>query len=158
VPRVVRRRRIAASASALWSVIADPYHLPRWWPRTQRVENVSDADGKGRRWTQVLETKDGRGIRADYRCVSAANQERYVYEQEVKGTPFEGFLKSARTEIRLEPQDGDTKVTFVSSQRLKGLSRFGSPMMRRATGRTLTAALDGLERASTGAEPEGEPS
>jgi uncharacterized protein YndB with AHSA1/START domain len=159
VPRVVRRRRIAAPASALWSVISDPYHLPRWWPRTQRVENVSGGEAKGRRWTQVLETRDGRGIRADYRCVSAADGERYIFEQDVKGTPFEGFLRSARTEIRLEPQEGETKVTLASNQRLKGLSRFGSPMMRRATGRTLTDALDGLERASTGGgEPQGEPS
>ena len=43
--RVVRRRRIAAPASALWAVITDPYHLPRWWPNTQRVENVSDDRG-----------------------------------------------------------------------------------------------------------------
>jgi uncharacterized protein YndB with AHSA1/START domain len=152
MPRVVRRRRIPAPASALWSVIADPYHLPRWWPRTQRVESVTGGEGKGARWTQVLETRDGRGVRADYRCISAAHSERYVFEQEVEGTPFEGFLRSARTEIRLEPQDGETKVTLSSSQRLKGLSRFGSPMMRRATGRILSDALEGLERASTGGE------
>ena len=146
MPRVVRRRRIAAPAGALWSVISDPYHLPRWWPRTTRVENVTGGEPVGRRWTQVLETRDGRGIRADYRCVSAASEQRYAFEQLLDGTPFEGILRSARTEIKLEPADAETEVTVVSEQRLKGLSRLGSLMMRRATGRTLSEALAGLEQ------------
>ena len=28
---LMRSRRIAAPASALWAVVTDPYHLPRWW-------------------------------------------------------------------------------------------------------------------------------
>ena len=140
-------------------MIADPYHLPRWWPRTRRVENVTaGGDPKGRKWTQVLETREGRGIRADYRCVSAAQNERYVFEQLLEGTPFEGILRSARTEIELSPENGETQVTVASVQRLRGLSRFGSPMMRRATGRTLADALLGLERAATGADPAEAPS
>jgi uncharacterized protein YndB with AHSA1/START domain len=148
--RVVRRRRIAAPASALWGVIADPYHLPRWWPHTQRVENVSEGENAGRSWTQVLETKDGRGVRADYRCVDASEGERYVFEQTLEGTPFERFLKRARTEISLAPQDGETDVTMALDRRLRGLSRLGAPMMRRAIGRTLDEALAGLETAATG--------
>ncbi|HEX6585687.1 MAG TPA: SRPBCC family protein [Solirubrobacterales bacterium] len=148
--RVVRRRRIAAPASALWSVVSDPHHLPRWWPRTRRVENVTGETPGERSWTQVLETKDGRGIRADYRCVAATPSEEYVYEQTVVGTPFERFLRAARTEIRIEPENGDSRVTLVSDQRLRGLSRLGSPMMRRAIGRTLAEALSGLEKATAG--------
>ena len=110
------------------------------------MENVAGRDPEGRRWTQVLETRDGRGIRADYRCVTAARDQRYAFEQLLDGTPFEGILRSARTEIRLEPADAETEVTVVSEQRLKGLSRLGSLMMRRATGRTLNDALVGLER------------
>jgi uncharacterized protein YndB with AHSA1/START domain len=155
MPRVVRRRRIAAPASALWSVISDPYHLPRWWPRTQRVENVAGARPDGRRWTQVLETRDGRGIRADYRCVSATTDEHYVFEQLLEETPFEGILRSARTEIRLRPAGSETEVTLASEQRLRGLSRLGGLMMRRATGRTLSEALAGLERAAGVDEPAG---
>jgi uncharacterized protein YndB with AHSA1/START domain len=153
VPRVVRRRRITAPAAALWSVISDPYHLPRWWPRTTRVENVTGGEPQGRRWTQVLETRDGRGIRADYRCVSSAEEERYIFEQLLEGTPFEGFMRSARVEIRLRPTNAQTEVSIASEQRLKGLSRLGSPMMRRATGRTLSEALAGLERAAGEAGP-----
>jgi uncharacterized protein YndB with AHSA1/START domain len=152
VARVVRRRRIAAPASALWGVIADPYHLPRWWPKTQRVENVSEGDaaGAGASWTQVLETKDGRGVRADYRCVDASEGERYVFEQTLEDTPFERFVRRARTEISLAPDDGETDVTMALDRRLRGLSRLGSPMMRRAIGRTLEEALSGLETAATG--------
>jgi uncharacterized protein YndB with AHSA1/START domain len=148
----VRRRRIAAPASALWSVITDPYHMPRWWPNTQRVENVSEGEPEGRRWTQVLETRDGRGVRADYRCVDAADGERYVFEQTLEGTPFERFVKRARTEIDLEPRDGETEVTMALDRRLRGLSRLGSPMMRRAIRRTLDEALSGLETAATGGQ------
>jgi uncharacterized protein YndB with AHSA1/START domain len=152
VARVVRRRRIAAPASALWDVITDPYHLPRWWPNTHRVENVSEGDPADRSWTQVLETRGGRGVRADFHCIESSEGERYVYEQTVEGTPFERFVRRARTEIDLEPQNGDTQVTMALDRRLRGLSRLGSPMMRRAIGRTLNQALDGLETAATGAE------
>lgn len=96
----------------------------------------------------MLETNDGRGIRADYRSVAAVPSEKFAYEQTVEGTPFERFLRAARTEIRIEAQNGDAKVTLVSDQRLRGLSRLGSPMMRRAVGRTLAEALSGLERAA----------
>jgi uncharacterized protein YndB with AHSA1/START domain len=152
VARVVRRRRIAAPASALWAVITDPYHLPRWWPNTQRVENVSEGEPDERSWTQVLGTRGGRGVRADFRGVEESDGRRYVFEQTVQGTPFERFVRRARTEIELESQNGDTRVTMALDRRLRGLSRLGSPMMRRAIGRTLNEALDGLETIATGAE------
>jgi hypothetical protein len=98
----------------------------------------------------VLATKDGRGVRADYRCVEATPEERYVFEQTVEGTPFERFVKQARTEIELAPRDGETDVTMALDRRLRGLSRLGAPMMRRAIGRTLDEALAGLETAATG--------
>jgi uncharacterized protein YndB with AHSA1/START domain len=147
MPRVSRRRRVDASPGDVWRLVSDPYHLPRWWPRTTRVENVTTGAPKGRKWTQVLETKDGRGVRADYRCVSAAEPERYLFEQLLEGTPFDGILRSAETEIRMKPHGAGTEVTMVSSQKLKGMSRMGGFMMRRATGRTLAEALKGMEHA-----------
>ena len=93
----MRRRRIAAPTNALWDVVSDPYHLPRWWPRTQRIENVTGATPGDRSWTQVLETKDGRGIRADYRSVDAVTGERLAYEQTVEGTPFARMLKASNS-------------------------------------------------------------
>jgi uncharacterized protein YndB with AHSA1/START domain len=153
VARVVRRRRIAAPASALWAVIADPYHMPRWWPNTDRVENVTGLGSppvSEWRWTQVLTTRDGRGVRADYRCAVVTEQERFTFEQEIEDTPFERFVKSVRTDIELQQVNGETDVTIALDRRLRGLSRFGAWMMRRATKRTLDDALNGLEVIATG--------
>jgi hypothetical protein len=96
----------------------------------------------------VLETERGKGVRADYRCTSAADGERYVWEQEIEGTPFERILRFSKLEILLDDAaDGGTSVRLSSSERLKGLSRLGSPMMRSATRRRLDEALEGVERA-----------
>jgi uncharacterized protein YndB with AHSA1/START domain len=150
VPRVTRRRTVAAPVDEVWGLVSDPYSLPRWWPRTARVENVEQR-GSGRRsqWTKVLETAEGRGVRADFRCVSAAEGERYVWEQEIEGTPFEKHLKASRVEIGLAERGGGTEVSLTSEQQLRGMSRLGGTLMRRGQGAILDQALDGVERALT---------
>jgi uncharacterized protein YndB with AHSA1/START domain len=150
VARVTRTRTIAAPVGEVWKLVSDPYNLPRWWPRTGRVENV-DRKGSGRRsqWTKVLETAEGRGVRADFRCLSSAENERYVWEQELEGTPFERHLRSSRVEIGLRARGEETKVSLTSAQTLRGMSRLGSPLMRRGQGEILKEALDGIERALT---------
>ncbi|HEX6666594.1 MAG TPA: SRPBCC family protein [Solirubrobacterales bacterium] len=148
---MTRKRTIPADPAEVWALVSDPYSLPRWWPRTTRVENVEKGKGSGRRsqWTKVLETAEGRGVRADYRCLSAAENERYVWEQELEGTPFARHLRSSRVEIGIKPGDDGTQVSIASVQTLKGMSRLGSPMMRRGQGAILDEALDGIERALT---------
>jgi uncharacterized protein YndB with AHSA1/START domain len=148
MPRITRRRTIDAPSDAVWSLVSDPYNLPRWWPRTTRVENVErTAAGKRSQWTKVLQTAEGRGVRADYRCTSSAQGERYVWEQQLENSPFERVLRSSVIEIRLEAADGATEVRLTSRQTLRGMSRLGSPMMRSATAKTLQEALEGIERA-----------
>jgi uncharacterized protein YndB with AHSA1/START domain len=150
MPRVTRRRTISAPLPEVWSLVSDPYSLPRWWPRTSRVENVeSKSAGRRSQWTKVLETSEGRGVRADFRCVSAAENERYVWEQQLEGTPFARHLRSSRIEIALREGKGGTQVDLSSVQALKGMSRLGSPMMRRGQGDILDEALDGIEGALT---------
>jgi uncharacterized protein YndB with AHSA1/START domain len=150
VPRVTRRRTIAAPLDEVWELVSDPYSLPRWWPRTGRVESVDrKPDGKRSQWTKVLETAEGRGVRADYRCISSAQGERYVWEQQLAGSPFERHLRRSTVEIGLNTVDGGTEVSIVSEQKLRGMSRFGSPMMRGGQRKILDQALDGLERALT---------
>jgi uncharacterized protein YndB with AHSA1/START domain len=141
---------ISAPVPEVWNLVSDPYSLPRWWPRTSRVENVERRSG-GRRsqWTKVLETSEGRGVRADFRCLSSAEDERYVWEQELEGTPFARHLRSSRIEVALREAEGGTQVDLSSVQTLKGMSRVGSPMMRRGQGEILDEALDGIERALT---------
>lgn len=140
---------IDAPRDRVWELVADPHHLPRWWPKTVRVEDVRQVgSGKRSRWTTVLGTERGRGVRADYRCTSAATGERYVWEQEIEGTPFERILRFSRLDIELaDGGDRGTRVRLSSAERLRGLSRLGSPMMRMAIRRRLDEALDGIERA-----------
>jgi len=150
MPRVTRRRTIAASPRAVWNLVSDPYNLPRWWPRVSRVENVDRTKaGKRSQWTKVLDTSAGRGVRADYRCVSSAEEERYVWEQELEGTPFERHLNGLRVEIGMRERDGGTEVSLTEEQSLKGMSKLGSPLMKRARKDVLDEALDGIEAALT---------
>ncbi|MBS1676964.1 MAG: SRPBCC family protein [Actinobacteria bacterium] len=149
MPRVTRRRTVEAPIRDVWKLVSDPYALPRWWPRVSRVEDV-DARQGGRRsqWTKVLETQHGRGVRADYRCVSAAEPERYVWEQQLEGSPFAKHLKDSRVEVELHAAAaGETRVVLTSSQTMRGMSRLGGWMMRRGQRDILDAALDGIEEA-----------
>lgn len=150
MPRVTRRRTIGAPPNEVWALVSDPYSLPRWWPRTSRVESVDrKPEGKRSQWTKVLETAEGRGVRADYRCLSSAREERYVWEQQLAGSPFERHLRRSTVEIRLRGEGEGTRVSLTSEQKLRGMSRLGSPMMRGGQRKTLDEALDGLERALT---------
>jgi uncharacterized protein YndB with AHSA1/START domain len=150
VPRVSRKRVIAAPRERVWDLVSDPHHLPRWWPRTLRVEDVREVQGWRRsRWTTVLGTERGRSVRADYRCTGATRGERYAWEQEVEGTPFDKILRAASLEIELSSAGDGTGVTLAARERLRGFSRLGSPWMRLAVRRRLEEALDGIERALT---------
>jgi uncharacterized protein YndB with AHSA1/START domain len=153
MPTVVRRRELPVGAEPIWKLLADPHNLPRWWPDTVRVESVEGAPQSGRgRFTQVLETRAGKAVRADYRCTDASRPKRVVWEQRIEGTPFEKFLRSSVLEMRVEPRAGGAEVSIEGRRSLRGLSKLGAPMMSRATRRTLDAALDGIEAALAPAE------
>jgi Polyketide cyclase / dehydrase and lipid transport len=148
MPTSRRSRTIDASPEQLWKVVADPHHMPRWWPQVKRMEGV-EAD----RFTQVFTTRKGRSVRMDFRLLESDAPGpggdpagRRVWEQEVADTPFERVLGEAVTEILLEPADGVTRVTIALRQRLRGYSRTGGFLLRRATRARLDEALDGLER------------
>jgi uncharacterized protein YndB with AHSA1/START domain len=136
---------IAAQAQELWEVIADPHHLPRWWPRVARVEDV-----EGNAFTEVMKTAKGKVVRADFELVDADEGSRTLrWEQRLDGTPFGRLLSSASTVVSLEPAAAGTRVTIELRQTLTGfLPRFGSYMVRRAAAATIEEALDGLERIS----------
>lgn len=113
-----------------------------------RVEGV-EGDGPEREWTKVLGTAEGRGVRADFRCTESVEGERYAWEQQVAGTPFERHLRSYEVAVTLEDAAEGTGVLLTAAQSLRGLSRLGGPMMRRGQGALLDEALDGIERALT---------
>jgi uncharacterized protein YndB with AHSA1/START domain len=176
VPTARRSRTIAAPAQELWELICDPHHLPRWWPRVTRVEDV-----EGDAFTEVMKTRKGKLVRADFNVVLGAEGERTLtWVQRIEGTPFATVLKSAETELRLVPVAGEGTAAFgageqhspgafVDSPRTEvvielrqematGSARYtpflaiaprlGGRMVRRAAAATLDEALDGLERIS----------
>lgn len=146
MPKVRRARRIEASPDAVWDVVADPHHLPRWWPGVVRVEEATPVA-----WTKVLQTPKGKTVRADFTRTASETGRRLGWRQEVEESPFERILSSATTEIELVPEgEGSTRVRLTADQRLRGFSRLGGFMVRRATGRRLSEALEGLAGAVEG--------
>ena len=148
MPKARRSRVIAADRRSVWEVVSDPYHRTRWWPKVSRVEDVHERDrGSGTRWTEILTTASGKGVRAEFRSLWSRDLEGLAWEQQIEGTPFAKVLKSSITQVALADSGAGTQVTLEADQKLRGMSRFGGFMLRRATGAQLDEALDGLEQA-----------
>jgi len=145
VTRARRSRVLGVPLEQVWEVVADAHHQPRWWPGVQRMEGVSEEA-----FTQVHLTKKGRPVRIDFTVVDSEPPHRRAWRQELEGTPFERVLGEAVTEIQLEPEGERTKVTIELRQQLRGYSRTGGFMLRRASRRRLEEALEWLERACAG--------
>jgi uncharacterized protein YndB with AHSA1/START domain len=150
----------------LWELVSDPHHLPRWWPRVERVEGVGDAA-----FTEVLRSERGRLVRADFEVVERDDVGmRLIWAQQVEGTPFARVLAASEIEVRVQPRTGsdenagsDVTITLTQTPHawlpaantgpagafalLDGLfARVGGPMVRKAAEKTVRGALDGLER------------
>src|SRR4051794_37171446 len=145
MPTVTRSRTIPAPLEEVWQIVSDPYHLPRWWPTVQRVEDVTDDA-----WTTVATSSRGRAVRFDWSRVYFEVPSRVVWRQELAQTPFERFLRDSVTGVILEPAGEATKVELRIVRKLRGLARFGGGIqMRRAIRRELDGALDQLEAVAT---------
>lgn len=148
MPKAKRSRVIAADRRSVWELVSDPYHRTRWWPKVSRVEDVHDrARGSGTRWTEILTTASGKGVRAEFRCLWSRDLEGLAWEQKIEGTPFAKVLRRSVTQVALADSGPGTHVTLEADQKLRGMSRLGGFMLRRATGTQLDEALDGLEQA-----------
>jgi carbon monoxide dehydrogenase subunit G len=141
MPTTRRSRTVQASPDEVWRVVGDPSHLPRWWPKVQRVEGV-DAGA----FTKVFGTSKGRPVRGDFRIAESDAPRRRRWVQVVEGSPFERILVSAEELAVVEPGSEGTRVTLEARQKLRGLSKFGGFLVRRATRKQLDEALDALER------------
>ena len=142
MPTTERTRTVDAPAGEVWELIADPNHLPRWWPRVTRVEGVErDA------FTKVFASRNGRLVRADFHMEADERALTLRWEQQVQDTPFARVLKAARD--RAAPgacrwrHEGDDRVAPEAAGDLRHL---GASRVRSAAGKTLDEALDGLER------------
>jgi uncharacterized protein YndB with AHSA1/START domain len=146
MPTTTRRATLDAPPTVVWQTVADPHQLPRWWPRVERVEGVS-----GQGFTQVMRSKRGALVRADFR-IGRRNKPRVIeWSQDVEGTPFASLLKASVTTVTLEddPGGGGTRVELKLAQKLQGGNRLGGFMVKRAARRQLDAALDALSRSAT---------
>jgi uncharacterized protein YndB with AHSA1/START domain len=164
MPTARSSRKIAAPAPDLWRVLSDPHHLPRWWPRVTRVEDVREDA-----FTEVMKTRKGKTVRADFEIVHADPATGTLrWDQRIEGTPFAGVLSVSETVVTLRPlgavgaEDASaegTEVTIemrqeISARPTAGTALGGSPlfpamgrrMLSRAAKRLIDEALDGLER------------
>lgn len=142
MPVARRSRVVAAPPEAVWRIVGDPSHLPRWWPKVERIEAV-----RGAHFTEVMRTKKGRPVRADFHTAESVRGKLHRWVQDLDGTPFERFLTLNETVVELTPSGEGTEVKLSTRQKLRGLSRVGGGvMLKRATRRQLDEALDGLER------------
>jgi uncharacterized protein YndB with AHSA1/START domain len=156
VPTASRSRTIAAPTQELWDVVSDPHHLPRWWPRVERVEGVSEGA-----FTEVMRGRKGKVVRADFDVIDVREEgERRTlrWGQRIEGTPFAAVLSECEIVLALEPNESSTEVTIALRQELRkgvrdtvrtwSMPRAGSLLVRRAARATVEEALDGLERIS----------
>jgi carbon monoxide dehydrogenase subunit G len=141
MPTVTRSGTVDAPQEAVWEVVSDPYHLPRWWPGVTRVEDVGEDT-----WTNVLESPRGRAVRADYTRVYLDAPNRVVWRQELEQTPFERFLRESVTGVILAAEGDATHIEVRFVQKLKGMARFGGFMARRAAAKQLDEAIENLRR------------
>ena len=144
MPDVTRARTIAAPRERVWDLVSDPFHLPRWWPSTARVE-----DATALAWTSVLKTPRGATVRADFTRAEYDPPRRIGWRQELEESPFERVFSSASTSVRLD-EDGDasTRVELRTEERLRGRYRLGGWLVRRAARRRLDEALAGIAAAT----------
>jgi uncharacterized protein YndB with AHSA1/START domain len=136
-----RSREIEAPLADVWELVADPYHLPRWWPGVTRVQDVREQG-----FTQVVPTKRGRPMRLDFRVTESVPMERRSWSQSLPGTPFERLLEAWSTTVTLTAVGERTLVRIDEIQQLRGSFRMGLPLQRRPARRRVDQALAGLAR------------
>jgi uncharacterized protein YndB with AHSA1/START domain len=149
MPKTRRSRTIAADPQRVWEVLEDPHHMPRWWPGVMRMEGVEED-----RFTQVFTSKRGRSVRVDFRLLQSQPPEpgeaephaQRSWEQEIPGSPFERVLSESVIAVAIAPDGTGTRITIEQRQKLRGSSKTGGFLLRRATRKKLDEALDGLER------------
>jgi uncharacterized protein YndB with AHSA1/START domain len=138
--RTTRSRRIEADREDVWEIVADPHHLPRWWPGLLRVEDV-----RGGRFTEVIPTRRGRPVRLDFVVLESEPPRLCSWTQELAGTPFERLLTAWTTTVTLEPDGAHAcTVTLEEHQQLRGTFRAGLLLQRRPASRRVESALRAL--------------
>ncbi len=156
-----RSRSLRGRPPRAWRLLADPDNLPRWWPETDARRVASRARPGAR--PQPLHPGLGdraraRPVRADYRCTAATRASGSSGSSRSRAPRSRSSCARAVLEVRVGEDEGEerSRVTIEARRRCAASRVSAAPMMRRATKRTLEAALDGIERAlvaGPGTEP-----
>lgn len=153
MPTVSQTRMVAMEPGQLWQLVCDPWQLPRWWPRVERVEGV-----EGGRFTELLRSPGGKLLRADFDViVQDAAERRIGWSQRVAGTPFAHVFSAVEVQLEVRSPPGvnarpAAEVTVTLAQRptkalwTGALGRLAHPIIARAATKTVREALDGLQR------------
>ena len=146
----VSSRVIAAEPDRVWDLVSDPHNLPRWWPRTTRVEDVRGADGARSPLDDGARDRAGSGVRADYRCTASTARRALRLGAADRGHPVRAVLRAAQLEIGLSRPRRGTEVTLTSERvAARDLAARLDDDARRGRAR-LDEALAGIERALVG--------
>ena len=92
----------AAARARSGAIVGDPHHLPRWWPRVERVEGVERRAASPRCCATEQRARGAR--RLPRRRAAQAPELLRLRARRSTGTPFERVLAAAETEVRLEPR------------------------------------------------------
>lgn len=137
--RVRRTRELAAPRDRVWEIVSDPWQLPRWWPRTTRVEGVTEDA-----WSTVLASPRGRAVRADWHVDLNEPSQRRRWVQDLAGTAFERLFDHHHVQVSLEDRGERTAVTLEIEQGTRGWARLAPFLVKRAAREQAEEALDGL--------------
>lgn len=145
MPTVTRKRTVPASPEKVYDLISDPARLADWWPRVVRVEDVAGRPGSERtRWTCVLGAESGRLLRLDYKCTGATRPQRYEWEHELEGTPYQAHLARQSVEARIAEAVEGTEVSLTTVNSLRGTAKIAGFSMKKGQRQLLDAALEAL--------------
>lgn len=145
MPTVTRKKSVLAAPDQVYDLISDPSRLSEWWPRVVRVEDVAGRAGAERtRWTCVLGADSGRMLRLDYRCSGATRPERYEWEHELEGTPYEKHLARQAVEARIVATGEGSEVSLTTVNSLRGTAKIAGFSMKKNQRELLDRALDAL--------------
>lgn len=118
---VRRERLIDAAPEALWPLVDDPSRLPEWFTFADRAELLA-GEGVGRR--QRIYGHWGKK-HSEVDQVVTAYEPKHLIEwrheaERLDGRPAPRFAAETRFSIRLEPENGKTRIVLRSRQEPAG--------------------------------------
>jgi uncharacterized protein YndB with AHSA1/START domain len=121
VIEILRDAHVSAPPEQVWPVVDDPGRLAEWFTFAERGE-LLEGEGVGRR--QRIHGRWGKKrSEVDQRVVEREPDRLLAWRHEAErldGKDAPRFARETNFEIRLEPEDGGTRVRLRSSQEPAG--------------------------------------